>query len=273
MTDTDIPFAVRLTDEMEWNMAPEDFRFNMQLEPEGCFVLLDGSERIGLITTISYDKIGWFGNLIVAKAHRKRGAGALLVEHAVGHLLGKEVKTVGIYSYADKVAFYEKLGFKRDSEFVFLKGRGIPSPISKESTVAGREHWQEIFRFDRLCFGASRRKLLQRILENPANTCYMRVEGGKIRGYAVAKSYGDMAELGPLVCRNGDDEVAVDLLNACLSKLRGVDVFLCAPRRERVILSLLHESAFGEEFRVTRMFFKPYVPEDCIYMAESLERG
>jgi len=273
MTDEDIPFAVRLTDEMEWNMAPEDFKFNMQLEPQGCFVLSNGSERIGLITTISYDRIGWFGNLIVAKAHRKKGAGKLLAKHAVDYLLGKKVKTVGIYSYTDKVAFYEKLGFESESEFVVLKGRSYSSPTTQKPTQAKQEHIQEIIRFDELCFGASRRKLLERVLENPKNSCYMHVEEGKILGYAVAKSYGDMAELGPLVCRKGHDEIAVDLLKACLSKLRGLDVFLCAPEREHVILSLLNESGFSEEFRVTRMFFKPFVPKDCVYLAESLERG
>jgi hypothetical protein len=101
----------------------------------------------------------------------------------------------------------------------------------------------------------------------------MRLKDREIQGYAVAKNYGDMAELGPLVCRKGHDETAIDLLKACLSRLRGLDVFLCAPERERVILSLLNESGFSEEFRVTRMFFKPFVPEGCIYVAESLERG
>ena len=272
MTDEDIPFAVRLTDEMEWNMAPADFEFNMQLEPQGCFVLLDGSRRIGLITTISFDKIGWFGNLIVAKTHREKGAGTRLAKHAVDYLLSKNVKTVGIYSYIDKIPFYEKLGFKCESKFVVLKGRGFSSSAAK-LTEARKEHMQEIVNLDQTCFGGFRRRLLERLLENPANSCYVRVEDGKMCGYAVAKNYGDMGELGSLVCSRGRGDVAIDLLKACLSKLQGLDVSICVPERERPILSLLMKSGFRQDFGVARMFFKPFVPADCIYLAESLERG
>lgn len=273
MTDEDLSFAVRLTDEMEWNMSPEDFKFNMGLEPRGCFVLLDGSERIGLITSISYGKVSWFGNLIVSEARRKKGAGTLLVKHTVKYLLGKKGEAVGIYANVDKVPFYEKLGFKGDFEFVVLKGRGYSSPTAAKLKQAGKGDIQEIVRFDELCFGASRRKLLEQVLTNPTNSCYICVENGKICGFAVAKSYGDMAELGPLVCARGRSDVAVDLVKACLNRLRGLEVHLYIPEKERPILSLLMSSGFREDFRVTRMFFKAFVPEDCIYLAESLERG
>lgn len=273
MTDEDLLFAVRLTDEMEWNLTREDFEFMIKLEPQGCFVLFDDSERIGLVTTISFGKVGWFGNLIVAETHRKKGAGTLLAKHAVNYLLSKNVKTIGIYSYVDKIAFYERLGFKYESEFMVLKGRGFSSPTTTKMIEARKEHRQEIIKFDESCFGGSRKRLLEHVLGNPVNSCYTHIEDGKMLGYAVTKSYGDMAELGPLVCRKRRSDIAIGLLKTCLSKLEDLDVVLCVPEKESAILSLLRKSGFSEDFRVARMFFKTFIPTDCIYVAESLERG
>jgi hypothetical protein len=36
----------------------EDFEFAAKLEPEGCFVLFHGSERAGIATCVSFEKIG-----------------------------------------------------------------------------------------------------------------------------------------------------------------------------------------------------------------------
>jgi len=48
---------------------------------------------------------------------------------------------------------------------------------------------------------------------------------------------------------------------------------LCMPRKESSIINVLIESGFAEDFRVARMFFKPQTVKDCVYVAESLERG
>jgi hypothetical protein len=92
-------------------------------------------------------------------------------------------------------------------------------------------------------------------------------------GYAATKVYEDMAEVGPLVCRKGRDDVAIALLEANLNKLNGLKVSLCMPKKESSIINVLIESGFAEDFRVARMFFKPQTVKDCVYVAESLERG
>ena len=93
-------------------MAPEDFQFMTQLEPEGCFVLFDDSKPIGIATCISYGKVGWFGNLIVKEEYRSKGAGSLLVKHAINYLHGKGVETIGLYAYPNLIKFYGNLGFR-----------------------------------------------------------------------------------------------------------------------------------------------------------------
>lgn len=273
MSLEDLEFAVRITDSMSWNLLEEDFKFMMHLEPDGCFVLLSDLERIGIATTISFDKVGWIGNVIVSESHRKQGAGSLLVRHCVKYLASKNVETIGLYSYIDKVAFYRRLGFEYNSEFTVLKGKGFSSSPKAGLREVTKEDIQEIIDYDHSCFGASRRKLLEPILLDPHNLYYMAIEDGRISGYAAAKVYEEVAEVGPVVCRQGRNNIAIDLLKAMLHRLRGFEVAMCVPKKENTILNMLKRAKFSENFRVAKMFFGPPVVKDCIYMAESLERG
>jgi len=273
MSTDDIEFAVRITNQIGWNLAKGDFEFMMELEPDGCFILSHESEKIGLATTISYGKVGWFGNLLVKQEHRQKGAGSQLVQHSIEYLKSKNVETVGLYAYLERVPFYQRLGFKRDFEFVVLKGKGFSSPFKANLREARNQDVQEVIEYDQSCFGSSRRKLLEPIILDPDNICYVSLQGKRICGYAIAKVYRGMAELGPLACQQGRDYVAIDLLKATLSRLKGSEISMFVPAKEGSILKMLTAFGFEESFRVARMFYGLPITGHCILFAESLERG
>jgi GNAT superfamily N-acetyltransferase len=273
MSPQDFEFAVKITEPMEWGLTKSDFEFMIELEPEGCFVLFDDSERIGIATTVSYGKVGWFGNLIVSPGKRKKGGGSLLVKHAIKYLADRNVETVGLYAYFDKIPFYTQLGFKYDSEFSVLKGKNFPSPILCNVKEARKQDVKKVIDYDETCFGASRKKLLKPILLYSSNFCYMLTENNKVTGFIVAKVYDCMAELGPLICKSDRDDIAINLVNATLNRLEGFEVSICIPKKEKPIINMLKKSSFNENFRVARMFFGPCVTNKCTYIAESLERG
>jgi len=273
MSPEDFDFAVQITDKMNWNLTTADFEFMTELEPDGCFVLLENSEKIGLATTVSFGPIAWFGNLIVKESHRKRGAGSQLVRHAVEYLTHKHVKTVGLYAYMDRISFYERLGFKRDLEFTVLNGRTFSLPVKSVARKAEKQDLQEIIEFDTSCFGSSRRKLLEPIILDPDNLCYISAEEERMIGYIVAKVYRQMGEIGPLACQEGREEAAVNLLRSVLSRLEGYEVSMYVPNKESTILNSLKTLGFKESFRVARMFFGSPIAKHCISIPESLERG
>jgi hypothetical protein len=138
---------------------------------------------------------------------------------------------------------------------------------------AKKEDMQEIIDFDKTCFGASRKKLLEPIISDQNNPCYLSIEEGQILGYAVAKPHAGTAELGPLVCTQGRSDIAINLLKASLKKLEKFNAYICIPKKEVAIIDMLTKCGFGEQFRVARMFSKPRTVKECIYIAESLERG
>ena len=269
----DLKFAVNLTNTMKWDLVEEDFVYMMKLEPAGCFITFDDVKRIGVATTISYDKIGWLGNVIVSKNYRGRGIGSLLVKHALEYLVNKRVETIGLYAYIPKVSFYKKLGFEYDSEFVYLKGTAFSLPIKDCTREAVEDDWENIINFDRLCFGASRKKLLKPILLDKENLCQIAVDDGEMLGFIIARRYGEVAEVGPLICQEKCRDVAVDLLKNILNKLKGCKVSMCIPKKETVILKKLVKWGLGEYFTLARMFYGEYIENNYIYLAESLERG
>lgn len=273
MSKEDFPFAVQTTRRMNWGLSEADFEFASELEPDGCFMLLDDNEKIGLATNINYGKIAWFGNLIVNEDKRNKGAGSTLVTHSLEYLKSKKVETVGLYAYMERIPFYTRLGFKSDVEFMVLKGKGFTLEPAIEAEQVTGDDLEEIMNFDQQCFGASRKKLLEPIISDPDNLCYAVHEKDEISGYCVAKKFGNQAELGPLVCKRKDSKIAVELLKKVLDKLAGVEVSLLVSSKESLINSALRKAGFHESFKVQRMFHGPPADDERLCVAESLERG
>jgi predicted N-acetyltransferase YhbS len=273
MSFDDFPFATILANTMNWNMATEDFEFLSSLEPEGCFVVSQGSERLGIATSISYGKVGWFGNLIVKEKYRNKGVGSLLVKHSVNYLQSKGVKTIGLYAYPNLIDFYSNLGFRRDEDFSVLHVEALDSLTTETLPKVGTQQIQAVAEFDSRCFGGNRKKLLESIILEEGNLSYHKSENNEVVGYVAAKVYEKMAEVGPLICQVGHVDVAASLLKTVLGKLTGLSVYVFLPKKESALADMLFSVGFKEDFCVSRMFLGQAVAKNCIYMAESLERG
>lgn len=275
MEPEDFAFAAGLSDTMQWNMTTQDFEVNRQLEPNGCFVLLDDSHPAGIATCINYGQVGWFGNLVIKEVYRKQGAGTKLVKHAVNYLRNKGTNTIGLYAYSNLTNFYSKLGFKRDIDFVVLKTNAVSYSPAPEGNLkaAGFTDFHHLVALDMGCFGAFRTKLFDLILRNPDNVCLVAVEGSEIVGCVAAKVFSESAEIGPLVCRKSRPEAALKLLKAVLCRVVGAEAYLYLPAAESALLDAAFKAGFTEQFRLARMFSGPAVAKSCIYAAESLERG
>jgi predicted GNAT family acetyltransferase len=269
----DFPFAVQLANTMNWNMTVEDFEFMMKLEPLGCFVQFHGQERVGIATSVGFGTVGWFGNFVVKEDFRREGAGSILIKHAIDYLKNKGVETIGLYAYPHLIKFYESFGFEPDTDFLVLQGKAAFPATQRMLKAAKKQDVPEVIGLDSRCFGADRRKVLEPILFNKDNLCYVSTENNKSTGYVAAKVYDKMAEIGPLICKANRVKAAASLLKTILSRLNGLNVFMYIPKKETELLDILNKVGLKEDFRVVRMFMGPAVAKNCIYTAESLERG
>ncbi len=273
MHPEDFDFAIELANTMDWNMAIEDFQFMTSLDPGGCFILFEGSKPIGIATSNSYGKVGWFGNLIVKEEYRGKGAGSQLVKHAIDYLHNKGVETIGLYAYTNLVQFYNRLGFRYDEDFSVLHVPVLKAISAEALPSLGTNNIQQITAYDRRCFGGDRRKLLESIILDEGNISYYVSKNDEAIGYVAATVYETMAWVGPLVCQEGNVNAAVMLLKGVLSKLTGLRVYVALPKKEISLATILSNAGFKEDFSVARMFLGPNVARNCIYLAESLERG
>jgi len=198
----------------------------------------------------------------------------MLVKHSIEYLTNKHVETVGLYAYIDKVPFYRRLGFECDAGFVVMKGEGSSSSVGIHLREASERDVQDVIDLDGIYFGASRSKLLEPILRDPCNVCYVyKRDCGPSLGFVLAKVYDQIAEVGPLVCRQGYEYVAADLLKAALNRLEGFQVSLCIPEKVSILADTLMRFGFVDDFKIARMLYGNNPFTECVYVAESLERG
>ena len=273
MREQDFAFAARLANTMDWNMALEDFEFLKFLEPEGCFVLYEGSKKVGIATCISYGALGWFGNLVVKEEYRKKGAGSTLVTHAIDYLHTKGVKTIGLYAYPRLLDFYSNLGFRSDEDLSVLYAQTLSSFKFESLPKIERHNFQSITKLDSQCFGGDRKRLLESIILKPTNLSYFVSEGKEDLGYVASTIYESMAWIGPLICKESRPDIAILLLKAVISKMEGKSVYAVVPKKNCCLIDCFSKFGFKETFFVSRMFLGENLSKNCIYLPESLERG
>ncbi|MDR2699713.1 MAG: GNAT family N-acetyltransferase [Nitrososphaerota archaeon] len=276
MSVRDYGFAVDLANTMDWGMDVTDFAFNQSLEPDGCLTLLDGAVPVGIATCVSFGKVGWFGNFIVNLECRRQGAGRLLLDHAVKYLQGRGVETIGLYAYPCLEDYYGKFGFKTDnlSSLTVMHNSNVQTCICSSIDFGVQPDFSVLTRFDSEFFGADRSRLLRSILLQEKFSLYCASFVGKeMVGYILSKTWGPIAEVGPLVCHPDRLDMALELLKVMLQRLVNRPVTLYLPQNQGLLEAFLLTVGFRKSFSLSRMFLGESKIQSGVCLAESLERG
>ena len=200
----DFPLLVELTGMEGWNYRREDF---VKLYETGCsdtLVAADEKGIIGMITVLDYGDVGWISNVLVGKERRGEGLGRRLVNEGLG-LLGKK-RTVALFAYQDSAGFYLKQGFKKESDYHFVRF------IGHDGGEASSSENFDLLALDKECFGYSRPGVL-RMLKG-SGKLLSPVSG---RGFAMLRPDPIEPAIGPVVA--DDREAGQKLLYASFSRL------------------------------------------------------
>jgi ribosomal protein S18 acetylase RimI-like enzyme len=270
----DIEYALALTNLVGWGYSKKDFRWMMDFEPKGCFIAIKDNERVGITTAITFESLGWIGNVIVSPKFRREGIATKLVNHAIECLKSREIGFIGLYSYLETSNLYRNLGFKEDECFTELYGIGNSFGIKDVRNI----HFEDLDRieeYDSNCFGFSRKKVLGKIFNEFKELCYLVFLDNEIKGYIMGTKSNDEVEIGPwIVDPKYDGEL--ELFKAILNHERGKKINLGVPAYNSELIKKLKKMNFETNFDVIRMFYKgikPSMKDNFILAIESLERG
>jgi len=246
MRSADFGSIIKLTNEENWGFGARDLRRMRALEPKGCLVAALDGRPVGLTTAISYGKkLGWIGNVVVARMYRNAGIGSGLVQTAIRHLLRSHVRSIALYSYLENKSMYERLGFRTVSGFLRLS---ISRRTQKRVTGNRQASFPEILKIDRRAFGADRTGLLRRLLSEFPRSWTWLLRGSAVLGYALVKQYQDSSEIGPSVCEQMNQDAVGTLLESSLALASKWPVEVSVPESNRTVF----ETAIRLGFRVER---------------------
>ena len=275
MTENDFEHALRLTNLMRWDYSRRDFEWMIYFEPKGCFIATDGHKRIGITTTITHKNLGWIGNVVISPEYRHRDVGSELVDHAIEYLKSKSVDFVGLYSYPETSRFYSTLGFEEDEHFIELFGLGRPFSF-EECRMMTHKDLEDVLELDSRCFGAYRKKILEKIFNGFRGFCWLTASNREVLGYIMGTESATGVEMGPWICDPQYAEKALSLLKAFLSSAKGMKISFGVMARNLELLNKLKELQFEIDFEVIRMFYKgkkPTMSKNFILAIGSLDRG
>ncbi len=237
MRPDDIPFAVAQKRREGWDIAHGVMEMHLDHYGPGCFIAELAGEPVGMITTTSYKRSAFAGNLIVHPDHRRRGIGGLLMRKAMKHLHDNGAQMIQLEADPPGVKLYRRLGFEdRFESLRFVTTGPTYTPISNHIEIAPLTVGKvpQIADFDNRYFGDDRSPLLASMLEH-SPAAYVARSSSRVTGYLITQSVGDGLRIGP--CVADDPEVFPQLLDTLFTGQK-------APRYA-LGLSGLNESALA----------------------------
>jgi predicted N-acetyltransferase YhbS len=186
------------------------------VQPDGLVVVEDGGSVVGTGCCVAYPdgKFGWIGLVATAPDFQRRGIGTAITEYLAEVLTGHGCASV-LDASAAGGPVYERIGFADHGLTKVMEfAGGDARPVGDDECVPlTAEDIDEVARFDAPRFGASRRDLIAKLVDQHADRSFVLRRRGKVAGWIVAQQ----TSLAPVV---GDTSEALTSLIAAALQLK-----------------------------------------------------
>ena len=160
------------------------------VQPDGLVVVEDNGSVVGTGCCVAYPdgKFGWIGLVATLPGFERRGIGTAITEYLAGVLDG-----LGCASVLDASVVggpvYERMGFadRGFTRVLGFVGDGSALLSDEECEPLTADDFDEVVRFDTPRFGANRRDLLAKVIEQHPGRALVLRRRGKVAGYVVAQ--------------------------------------------------------------------------------------
>jgi ribosomal protein S18 acetylase RimI-like enzyme len=255
-----------------WNPGLDDAEAFRAADPEGFLIGLIEDEPVAGISVVRYgDDFGFLGLYIVRPEYRGKGYGWAIWQAGMARLQGRNVGLDGVVAQQDN---YRRSGFVLAHRNVRYAGR-INAPPVGDPHIVPLQHvpFDDVTRYDRLCFPASRDVFLRAWLDPAKRTGRAYVEDGRLLGYGVVRASRDGFKVGPLFADRAD--VAEALLRSLAAEARGGCIHVDPPEPNREAVAMVEGLGLLPVFETARMYTggDPALPLERIYGITTFELG
>lgn len=254
MKPTDSSFFLRLANMVGWGMTQQDFNRIIKFSPNGSFIALDNGEKIGVVVTTIYGKIGWIGNLIVLPQYRKRGIGSSLMLHSMNHLQESEVRAIRLDAIQEAIPLYRRLGFRDEYWSLRHMGKGVKNRAIRTRLISDRD-LPAVYIIDHMYFKSHRKPILDYTYSQNPELCWAAWEDNKIIGYIMGKDGVGNVRVGPWICDPLRPDVAEELLHSVMNMRIGEDIWVGTPEGNDEAIKILEKNKFVSQPKSLRMCY------------------
>jgi len=254
MTEEEVDQAIDWAAAEGWNPGFDDAPCFRAEDPDGFLVALVDGQPVASISVIAYGQdYGFLGFYIVLPEYRGRGIGYRLWQAGMQRL-GDRV--VGLDGVPDQQENYKKSGFSLAYRNIRYSGEPtVEAPEDARLVHIGPEWIDAVVDYDRPFFPAPRERFLRCWLSGETRQAWALVEGGRVRGYGVARGCREGAKIGPLYA---DDPARADLLFRQLASVAGSGpLALDTPEANAEAVALARRYGLTPNFETARMYKGP----------------
>jgi GNAT superfamily N-acetyltransferase len=254
MTTGDIPFAMALKAQNGWNQLEGDWRRQLDLQPDLCFVAEVDSTAVGTACVCVFDDVSWINMVLVDRAHRSRGIGTALLTHVLAQLDARRIPSIRLDATPLGQPLYEKLGFQGD--FALARYEGVPLP---NGASEGIEHLRPVdmdfvVALDEAITQTRRAKLLHHLFSSGQYARkYVR------QGYAMCRPGSNAWQIGPV---QGEPDAARVLLLDAFTHFAGQRVYVDVPSDNAAAVAAVESAGLRVQRPFLRMTRGRQVRED-----------
>jgi ribosomal protein S18 acetylase RimI-like enzyme len=183
------------------------------VQPDGLVVVEDDGAVVGTGCCVAYPdgRFGWIGLVATKPGFERQGFGSAITEHLCQVLAGHGCASV-LDASLKGGPVYERMGFADHglTKVMGFVGTDSSPAGTDECSLLTQHDLDEVVRFDTPRFGASRRELLAKVIDQHPGRAVVLRRRGKVAGYLVAQE----STLAPVV--TDTSESLMSLVTAAL---------------------------------------------------------
>ncbi|MFC3572176.1 GNAT family N-acetyltransferase [Streptomyces yaanensis] len=254
-----------------WNPGLSDGPAFFAQDPEGFFIGRLAEEPVSAISVVNYGSdYAFLGCYLVRPDLRGRGLGLATWKTALAHAGGRTIGLDGVVAQQDT---YRQSGFAFAHRTVRFTGPAPTVHAAPGVRPAEKADADAIAAYDSACCPADRPRFLAHWLTTSGHRTFVRVEHGRLSGYAVIRPARDSLRIGPLFADTAEDAEA--LFAASAAEAAGKEIAIDVPEPNTAAVALAERAGLTPSFETARMYTGPVRPfaEERVYGVTTLELG